>query len=162
MAWFSICQNTSWSVSISMSIQDSLEKIRPALQMRVSNSLARGAGVRENFQEQLRRFFDALTQAVLSGDATWLDPILQEWATARTQTDLEDGERNLSGLLQKIITYSKTRYVLHHAKCKNCWTKILNGIKNILLHIFIYFYLTILKTHARYRIYDGWVIFFQQ
>ncbi|MDX9990982.1 MAG: HAMP domain-containing sensor histidine kinase [Anaerolineales bacterium] len=89
-----------------MSIQDNLEKIRPALQMRVSNSLARGADVRENFQEQLRRFLDALTQAVLSGDAAWLDPILREWAMARTQTDLEDGERNLSGLLQKILTYS--------------------------------------------------------
>lgn len=74
--------------------------------MRVSNSLARGADVRENFQEQLRRFLDALTQAVLSGDAAWLDPILREWAMARTQTDLEDGERNLSGLLQKILTYS--------------------------------------------------------
>ncbi|HAE59612.1 MAG TPA: hypothetical protein DCG54_08920, partial [Anaerolineae bacterium] len=89
-----------------MNIQDSLEKIRPALQMRVSNSLARGVGVRENFQEQLGRFLDLLAQAVLSGDATWLDPILQEWSNARTQTDLQEGERNLSGLLYKVITYS--------------------------------------------------------
>lgn len=89
-----------------MSIQDSLEKIRPALQMRVANSLARGAGVRENFQEQLGRFLDLLVQAVLSGDATWLDPLLQEWSTARTQTDLEEGERNLGGLLHKVATYS--------------------------------------------------------
>lgn len=89
-----------------MSIQDSLEKIRPVLQMRVANSLARGTGVRENFQTQLGRFFDLLAQALLSGDATWLDSILQEWATARTQTDLEEGERNLSGLLNKVTTYS--------------------------------------------------------
>lgn len=89
-----------------MSIQDSLEKIRPALQMRVSNSLARGVGVRENFQEQLGRFLDLLTQAVLSGDPSWLDTILSEWSNARTQTDLEAGERNLSGLLKKIIIYS--------------------------------------------------------
>ena len=89
-----------------MSIQDSLEKIRPALQMRVANSLARGTGVRENFSEQLGRFLDLLVQAVLSGDASWLDPILQEWSNARTQTDLEKGERNLSGLLHKVITYS--------------------------------------------------------
>jgi signal transduction histidine kinase len=89
-----------------MSIQDSLEKIRPALQMRVAGSLARGAGVRENFQEQLGRFLDLLAQAVLSGDASWLDPILEEWSAARTQTDLEQGERNLSGLLHKVITYS--------------------------------------------------------
>jgi len=89
-----------------MSVQDSLEKIRPALQMRVANSLARGAGVRENFQEQLGRFLDLLAQAVLSGDATWLDPLLQEWSAARTQTDLEEGERNLGGLLHKVASYS--------------------------------------------------------
>jgi signal transduction histidine kinase len=89
-----------------MSIESSLEKIRPTLQMRVANSLARGTGVRENFQEQLTRFFDLLAQALLSGDSTWLDPVLQEWATARTQTDLEEGERNLGGLLRKIVTYS--------------------------------------------------------
>jgi signal transduction histidine kinase len=89
-----------------MSIQDSLEKIRPALQMRVSNSLARGAGVRENFQEQLGRLLDLLAQAVLSGDATWLDPLLEEWAAARTQTDLEEGERNLGGLLHKVAAHS--------------------------------------------------------
>lgn len=89
-----------------MSIQDSLEKIRSALQMRVSNSLARGAGVRENFQEQLGRLLDLLAQAVLSGDATWLDPLLEEWAAARTQTDLEEGERNLGGLLHKVAAHS--------------------------------------------------------
>ncbi len=89
-----------------MSIQESLDKIRPALQMRVSNSLARGAGVRENFQEQLGRFLDLLRQAVLSGDPAWLDTILAEWSNARTETDLESGERNLSGLLKKVITYS--------------------------------------------------------
>jgi signal transduction histidine kinase len=89
-----------------MSIQDSLDKIRPAVQMRVANSLARGVGVRENFQEQLTRFFDLLTQALLTGDATWLDPVMQEWSAARTQTDLEEGERNLSGLLRKVVTYS--------------------------------------------------------
>ncbi|PKN91346.1 MAG: hypothetical protein CVU44_19725 [Chloroflexi bacterium HGW-Chloroflexi-6] len=89
-----------------MSIQDSLEKIRPALQTRVANSLARGAGVRENFQEQLGRFLDLIAQALVSGDASWLDPILEEWSNARTQTDLQQGERNLSGLLHQVITYS--------------------------------------------------------
>jgi signal transduction histidine kinase len=89
-----------------MSIQESLEKIRPAAQMRIANSLARGAGVRENFEGQLARFFDLLAQALVSGDAAWLYPILGEWSTARTQTDLAEGERNLSGLLRKVVTYS--------------------------------------------------------
>src|SRR6187551_1099196 len=89
-----------------MSIEEALIRIRPALQKRVSISLARGTGVRENFQNQLVRFFDLLDQAVVSGDAKWLDPLLIEWATARTKSDLEEGERNVTELLNKIITYS--------------------------------------------------------
>ncbi len=89
-----------------MSIEETLVRIRPALQKRVSNSLARGTGVRENFQDQLKKFFDLLEQAVVSGDATWLDPLLLDWATARTQSDLEEGQRNVTALLNEIITYS--------------------------------------------------------
>lgn len=89
-----------------MSIEETLTRIRPALQKRVGNSLARGTGVRENFQDQLTKFFDLLEQAVVSGDAKWLDPLLYDWATARTQSDLEEGERNVTALLNEIITYS--------------------------------------------------------
>src|SRR6185369_8372346 len=89
-----------------MGIEETLTRIRPALQKRVSNSLARGTGVRENFQDQLTKFFDLLEQAVVSGDAKWLDPLLLEWATARTQSDLEEGERNVTALLNEIITCS--------------------------------------------------------
>ncbi len=89
-----------------MGIEESLIRIRPALQKRVSNSLARGTGVRENFQDQLTRFFDLLDQAVVSGDAKWMDPLMHEWATARTESDLEDGTRSSTKLLNKIITYS--------------------------------------------------------
>lgn len=89
-----------------MGIEETLTRIRPALQKRVSNSLARGTGVRENFQDQLDKFFDLLDQAVVSGDANWLDPLMLEWVTARTETDLEGGIRNVTVLLNKIITYS--------------------------------------------------------
>src|SRR3954470_23139668 len=89
-----------------MSVEETLELIRPALQKRAANSLARGTGVRENFFDQLAKFFDLLEQAVVSGDAKWLDPLLYEWATARTQTDLEEGERNVTVLLNEIISLS--------------------------------------------------------
>lgn len=89
-----------------MSIEETLASLRPALQKRVSNSLARGSGVRENFQDELVKFFDLLDQAVVSGDANWLDPLLHDWATARTETDLEGGVRNVTALLYEIITIS--------------------------------------------------------
>ncbi len=89
-----------------MTIEETLVRIRPALQKRAGNALARGTGVRENFQDELAKFFDLLEQAVVSGDAKWLDPLLQDWATARTQTDLEGGERNVTALLNEIISLS--------------------------------------------------------
>jgi len=89
-----------------MSIEETLARIRPVLQKRVSHSLARGSGVRENFQGELIRFFDLLQQAVVSGDAQWLDSLLKDWATSRTESDLEEGKRNVTALLNEIITFS--------------------------------------------------------
>lgn len=86
-----------------MSIQDSFSRIRPILQKRASATLARGAGVRENFQDQLNRFFDLLEQSLESGDAAWLNPLLQDWTRTRTETDLEQGERNVTKLINQIV-----------------------------------------------------------
>jgi signal transduction histidine kinase len=79
-------------------------KVRPALIRRSVFAIARGAGAREDFEEQLRKFFDALEQAVDTGDPTWLDGIIREWATARTETDLTGGEHNAVTVLNEIIT----------------------------------------------------------
>ena len=89
-----------------MSVEETLVRIRPALQKRAGNVLARGTGVRENFQDELSKFFDLLDQAVVSGDAKWLDPLLYDWATARTETDLVGGENNATVLLNEIISLS--------------------------------------------------------
>ncbi len=89
-----------------MSIQESFTQIRPALHKRAAHALARGTGVRENFYEELAKFFDLLEDALVSGDASWLDPLLYDWVTARTQTDLEGGERNVTALLNQIIALS--------------------------------------------------------
>lgn len=43
-----------------MNIPEILTEIRSSWIRRVANSLARGAGVRENFQEQLERFYDLM------------------------------------------------------------------------------------------------------
>jgi len=89
-----------------MSIQESFISIRPVLQKRASNTLARAAGVREDFQEQITKFFGLIEQAVVSGDPNWLDALLFDWATVRTESDLEGGERNVTALLNQLITLS--------------------------------------------------------
>ena len=77
----------------------------------MANSLAHGAGVRENFQGQLDRFYDLLIQAVETGDPAWVVPVLYDWSAASTQSDLREGEKNISAVLNRmlIITYELAR-----------------------------------------------------
>ena len=86
-----------------MIVPDILNEIRLPWIRRVANSLARGAGVRENFQEQLERFYDLMVQAIETGDPAWLDPILHDWSNAPTQSDLRDGEKNISAVLNRML-----------------------------------------------------------
>ncbi|GAB4578388.1 MAG: hypothetical protein Fur0022_11230 [Anaerolineales bacterium] len=86
-----------------MSVVDSLSQIRPIWISRVSRQLARGAVLRESFLAQLNRFYDAIIQAVASGDPSWMDPILTEWVEARTQTELSLNEASLYPILSEIL-----------------------------------------------------------
>lgn len=86
-----------------MNVVELLLELRPAWIRRVANSMARGAETREQFQAQLERFYDLLTQAILTGDPAWIDPVLYDWANAPTQTALQEGEKNLSTLLNRML-----------------------------------------------------------
>jgi signal transduction histidine kinase len=86
-------------------------KVRPALIRRSVFTIARGEGAREDFEAQLVHFFDLLEQAVDTGDPSWMDPIIREWSTSRTETDLSIGEHNAVAVLSQIIqlTYDVAR-----------------------------------------------------
>jgi len=84
-----------------MNIQNLLEKIKEPWIRRVAYDMARGSGVRENFEKELTRFFNLLEQSILSGDPSWLDPILFDWANAPTESDLAAGRQNLSTLISR-------------------------------------------------------------
>jgi signal transduction histidine kinase len=86
-----------------MNIPDILSQIRSSWIRRVANSLARGAGVRENFQEQLERFYGLMIHAIETGDPAWMDPILYDWSSAPTQSDLREGEKNISAVLNRML-----------------------------------------------------------
>ncbi len=81
-----------------------LTKIRSSWIRRLVNSMARGAGVRENFQDQLEKFYDLMNQSVVTGDPAWVDTLLYEWANALTQSDLREGEKNISAVLNRMLT----------------------------------------------------------
>jgi signal transduction histidine kinase len=86
-----------------MSVVDLLSQVRPVWISRVSHQLARGAVLRESFLAQLNRFYDAMVQAVATGDPSWMDPILNEWVEARTQTELSLNEASLYPILSEIL-----------------------------------------------------------
>jgi len=93
---------------------EALEEIRRPWLFKVSHRLARGEGVRESFIQQLERFFEMLTQAVETGNPSWLDPLLNEWVEARTQSDLERQDTSLAPILDQILmaTYQAARETL--------------------------------------------------
>jgi signal transduction histidine kinase len=86
-----------------MNILSRLEQIREGWIARISQGLARGAGVRESFSVQLSQFFDALRQAVESGDPGWLDPIIENWSAAQTESELVSSGASLSSVLSRML-----------------------------------------------------------
>jgi signal transduction histidine kinase len=86
-----------------MSALELLVNIRQSWIRRVVNSMARGAGVREQFQKQLERFYDLMIHAIETGDPAWLDPILYDWSASPTLSDLRDGEKNISAVLNRML-----------------------------------------------------------
>lgn len=101
-----------------MSTTELLSKIRSSWMHRVAHSLARGMDVRTDFQKELEQFFSLLEQAVATGDPAWLDSILSNWAASPTESNLEQGEKNITELLSKMIlvTDEVAREVLTEAE----------------------------------------------
>ncbi len=86
-----------------MPIIELLNQIRPVWIERVSRQLARGESVRESFASQLAEYLDMMQQAILTGDPSWMDKVLENWAKARTQSELENEEVSLAPLLDQIM-----------------------------------------------------------
>lgn len=80
-----------------------LRTLQPIWLSRATESMARSLNIRDDLRAQLERFFFLLTQAVETGNSEWLNPILDEWASSLTQTDLEARESNLLTFLREII-----------------------------------------------------------
>ena len=117
-----------------MVISSSLQKIKLGWINHVSRRLAKGEGTRLLFRAQLEQFFELLTQAITSGDPAWLNPILDEWVQARTQTDLESPGNALAPFLEQILlaTYEEVNEKLPQDEAL--------GLFGVLLPIFTYSY----------------------
>ncbi len=86
-----------------MTIQESLEQLRPVWVERIARELASGEAVRAGFTEQLERFYGLLEQTITTGNTAWLDSILYDWGHSPTETNLEEGEYHVSFIMNQII-----------------------------------------------------------
>lgn len=80
-----------------------LRTLQPIWLSRATEAMARSLNIRDDLRAQLERFFFLLTQAVETGNSEWLDPVLDEWASSLTQTDLEARESNLLTFIREIM-----------------------------------------------------------
>ena len=85
-----------------MSVVDSLQQIHRPWLMRISRHLARGEELRADALELLEQFYNRLQQAVETGDPTWLDPLLEEWVRARTESELQSQSISLPAIINQI------------------------------------------------------------
>jgi signal transduction histidine kinase len=81
---------------------EALELLQRPWMFRVTRLLARGEELRESFALILERFYNSMQQAVETGDPAWLDPLLEEWVNAYTQSDIDQREFSLLSLLSQI------------------------------------------------------------
>ncbi len=84
---------------------EKLKQIRSAWLENVSERLAQGKVVRENFLNQLNRFFDLLLSSIENDDPTQIEPLLAEWADASTGVDIDQVQKsNLLPIINQIFS----------------------------------------------------------
>jgi signal transduction histidine kinase len=90
-----------------MKIVEALEVTHRPWLHRVARHLARGEELRANVENLLEQFYGRLKQTMETGDPGWLDPILESWVGARTQSELESREFSLPAIFNQmqLITY---------------------------------------------------------
>lgn len=92
-----------------------LKTIRPIWLHRATQTLGKGATMRDDLRAQLEMFFSMLEKVIATGRLSYLDTLLSDWATSLTQTDLEAGPSNLSQFIKELM-------VLTHEICRETLT----------------------------------------
>lgn len=81
-----------------------LHTIHPIWLNRTVQTLAKGAGLRENLRTELDHFFSLMEQAIETGDPAWMDSIITLWVDSLTQSDLEETSSNLTKFINQLLT----------------------------------------------------------
>ncbi len=83
-----------------------LKLIRSDWLKRATQALAPASSLRDNFWPELERFFDRIEQAVESNNPGFLDPIIADWSTSQTQSELQSTASSLTEILNTLMILS--------------------------------------------------------
>jgi signal transduction histidine kinase len=83
---------------------DLLTSIQPAWLKNASQVLAPGSGFQENFMPELERFSNLVSQAIENSRPELLDPIIAEWASSQTESELGSPASSLIEILNSLLT----------------------------------------------------------
>ena len=80
-----------------------LKDLFPIINNKLVPELADGTITKREITEQFRHFFDFLLDALISGDYSIFNPLLNSWTNDLTQSDLEEKSLVTSAIINKII-----------------------------------------------------------
>ena len=111
-----------------------LQKLFPVIENRVVLELTRGSLLKDEIAGQFQIFFNHLLQTVETGDPSWFDPLLEEWANSLTQSDLEDESMIINDFITQLIS------ILNQTIVENSKAEQAVQLITILLPIYSYLF----------------------
>jgi len=82
---------------------DLISAIRSAWLKEASESLAPGSNFQDNFMPELERFCGLVEKAIGTGSPEVLDPIIADWTSSQTQSELQTASSSLVDILNTLL-----------------------------------------------------------
>jgi len=80
-----------------------LFNLYPILEKKVVLELVRGSLLKNEISDQFSLFFNHLIQAIETGDPSWFDPLLTNWANSLTRSDLEEEKNVINEFINELV-----------------------------------------------------------
>ncbi|MBE0685527.1 MAG: HAMP domain-containing histidine kinase [Anaerolineaceae bacterium] len=96
--------------------------------------LTKGSLLKDEIADQFQYFFNHLIQSVETGDPSWFDPLLEDWANSLTQSDLEEESIIVNDFITQLIA------IINQTIVENSIPEQAVVLSTILLPIYAYLF----------------------
>jgi len=111
-----------------------LQNLFPIIEKRVVLELTKGSLLKDEIADQFQYFFNHLLQSVETGDPSWFDPLLEDWANSLTQSDLEEESIIVNDFITQLIA------IINQTIVENSIPEQAVELSTILLPIYSYLF----------------------